>query len=261
MIDTIKHLTVLKLGGSCITDKTQPYTPDTLCIQNIARQIKKNKQPLLIAHGSGSFGHTSAKKYGGKKGYLHRYGIAKVAHDAMQINAIVMSIFLEEKVPAISVRPLSMMHTQEGKVKEHVFSIIEDLLAQNLIPVLYGDVIIDRSWKTTIYSGEQTLFEIILYLLERKFQINKVIYAGNTDGVYDEAMEVIPHITEKDWQKLQHCIFKNEQNDITGGMDHKIEQALLLAKKEIPTWIINGKRPQAIQNALVNRFEYATEIR
>ena len=35
---------------------------------------------------------------------------------------------------------------------------------QGLIPVIYGDVIWDKKWKSTIYSGETTLNKIGIYL-------------------------------------------------------------------------------------------------
>ena len=63
----MQELVFLKLGGSLITDKTQPYTvrPDKLA--DLAAQINRSLQTqpslrLILGHGSGSFGHTAAKE-------------------------------------------------------------------------------------------------------------------------------------------------------------------------------------------------------
>jgi isopentenyl phosphate kinase len=67
------ELVFLKLGGSLITDKTQAYTARLDKLADLATQIARalQTQPelhLILGHGSGSFGHTAAKKYGTKDG-------------------------------------------------------------------------------------------------------------------------------------------------------------------------------------------------
>ena len=65
---TQSQLVFLKLGGSLITDKTQPMTPRLDVIQHLAGEISaavksSPRLSLLIGHGSGSFGHEVADRY------------------------------------------------------------------------------------------------------------------------------------------------------------------------------------------------------
>ena len=67
------RLMFLKLGGSVITDKNKANTPDIKRIDAIALAIHKTLEldtslSLLIGHGSGSFGHHAANKYGTRDG-------------------------------------------------------------------------------------------------------------------------------------------------------------------------------------------------
>lgn len=236
----MKNVILVKLGGSIITDKTTPYKARPDAIKRLAREIKKfDNLHIVIAHGSGSFGHTSAKEFGGKKGYKSKWGIAKVARDAMEINRIVMDILIEEGLPAISLRPMSMILTNKSKIKNQLFEIIEEVLNQGLIPVVYGDVIWDKKWKSTIYSGEKTLNEIGVYLTKKGFNVDRIIQVGETNGVYDKKGNTIPLINKNNWKKIKDYIFKNKTADVTGGMKHKIENALSIAEKGIKTWITN----------------------
>jgi isopentenyl phosphate kinase len=257
----MQNITLVKLGGSIITDKTKPYTPLLDNIKRIAREIKVTETSLLLAHGSGSFGHTSARIYGGKKGYTSELGIARVCHDAMKINTIVMDILLEEGLPAVALRPMSMMLAAGGDIKLHLFRVIEEALAQGLLPVVYGDVILDTAWKSTIYSGEVLLNNIGRYLLERNFSLERIIFVGNTDGFYNSRGETIAVIDKESWTKVHQKAAYNVEHDVTGGMHHKVEQALLMAQRGIPTWIINGNIPGELSNALEARTTSGTVVK
>ncbi len=68
-----RELVFLKLGGSLITDKKRPHTPRMDVIRRLAREIAaaRNIRPdlqLVLGHGSGSFGHIPAEKYGTHQG-------------------------------------------------------------------------------------------------------------------------------------------------------------------------------------------------
>lgn len=257
-----RKIILIKLGGSVITDKNIPYVARLDVIRRLARELKRIKDTsFVLAHGSGSFGHTSAQKYGGKKGYKSKWGVAKVARDAMEINRLVMDIFIEEGLPAISLRPMSMMLADGGKLKKDLFEIVEKVINQGLIPVVYGDVIVDNKWKTTIYSGETALNEIGMYLLRHGFKVDKIIQAGETNGVYDQKGKTIPLINKKDWDKIKKCLFENKRADVTGGMEYKIENALNIAKIGINTLLINGNRVNELSNAILGKIVKGTSIR
>jgi isopentenyl phosphate kinase len=257
----MKDVILVKFGGSIITDKNVPYKPRLDVIRGLAKELKKvTKASIVLAHGSGSFGHTSAEKFGGKRGYKSKWGIAKVARDAMEINRIVMDILIEEGLPAVSLRPMSMMITDAGKLKNNLFEIIEETLKQELMPVVYGDVLFDKKWKTTIYSGETTLNEIGIYLMRKGFKVGKIIQVGETNGVYDDKGKTIPSINKRNWKTIEHYILNSKRADVTGGMKHKIENALGIADKGIETWITSGIIPREFNHALRGKNIHGTII-
>ena len=257
----MKNVILIKFGGSIITDKSVPYKARPVVIRKLAQELKKIKDvSIVLSHGVGSFAHTSAKEFGGKKGYKSKWGIAKVSNDVMNINRIVMDILLEEGLPAISLRPMSMMMTSEGKLKKEMFEIIEETLNQGLIPVVYGDVIWDKKWKSTIYSGETTLNEIGIFLLRKGYNVKKIIQVGETNGVYDDKGKTIPSINKENWKSIQRYVFDSKRTDVTGAMKHKIENALSISSKGIETWITNGVIPSEFRSALHGKRGHATIV-
>jgi isopentenyl phosphate kinase len=104
----MEKLILIKLGGSLITDKNRPYTAKPKVISRLAKEIKKALNlgfKIIVSHGSGSFGHTLASKYGTAEGIKRKkdiFGLCLVQQDAIDINRIVNKIFLENKIPCLS---------------------------------------------------------------------------------------------------------------------------------------------------------------
>jgi isopentenyl phosphate kinase len=251
---------LIKIGGSSITDKNTPYKVRRNVIKRLAMEIAKSKAPnLLIAHGSGSFGHASALKYGGVKGYKTKVGISKVFYDAGRINEIMVEALINESVPAVSVRPRSYLLAKSGKIDSSFFEVIELLLKQGLVPVICGDVILDKDWKTTIFSGEKTLNLLGKFLLKKKYKVKHIIQVGETEGFLDEKGITVPEINNKNWKEIQKRIYKTNKMDVTGGIKHKVEEALEMSKIGIRTVLISDKENR-LYNAIIGKSVKGTYI-
>lgn len=255
-----RQIILIKLGGSCITHKKKPYTPNRDVIASLAKQIKTYRKPVLIAHGTGSFGHPTAKKYGGKKGYVSTIGVAKVCHDTMRINQIVMEEFIKAGLPAVTLRPSALITAQAGKPSQLFFDPLLPLLRQNLIPVVHGDVIWDTKWQSTIFSSEYTLNLIMDFLLEKKWHIPYVIEVGSTNGVLNTEKKTIPFITPKNWNEVKKNIYKTPYADVTGSMTHKIETSLERTKKHVTTYIVNGFEENILRDFLGKKRALCTQV-
>jgi isopentenyl phosphate kinase len=256
-----KKIILIKLGGSIITDKNKPYTAKLEIIRRLAKELKFAKKSIILAHGNGSFGHTSATKYGGKKGYKSKEGIAKVARDVTELDRIIIDILLKEGLPVVSFRPMSMILTNKGRIEKSFFDPIETAFEQGLIPVVCGDVIWDKKWKSTIYSGETILNRIGIYMKNKGFNIEKIIQVGETNGVYDYGKNTIPVITNTTWPNFKKFVYKLKVKDVSGGMQHKIDEALKLADLGFETLLINGTIKNELANALLGKKIEGTVIK
>jgi isopentenyl phosphate kinase len=113
----------LKLGGSLITDKSQPEIPRVRVIRQLAEEILQSlvenpETPLLVGHGSGSFGHQAAAKYGTHKGASSVedwIGFTEVWASAQQLNLIVMAALRRVGVAALSFPPSASALCEDGE--------------------------------------------------------------------------------------------------------------------------------------------------
>ena len=102
-----QRLVFCKLGGSVITDKTRSETVRRGVLDRLASEVAAalNHQPdlaLLLGHGSGSFGHVAARRYGTRDAvcrHLEWRVFARVAAVASRLGLIVADAFLEAGIP------------------------------------------------------------------------------------------------------------------------------------------------------------------
>jgi len=254
----MKKLILLKLGGSLITDKSKPYTARKDIIRRLAQEIKRSISPkynLVIAHGSGSFGHTLAGQYdtaNGIKSADQITGLCHVQQVAIEINRIVNRIFLEEGLNVLSFMPSSFTSADNKNLNSIYIDPILLAIKQGIIPLVFGDIILDKKIGCCIYSGEVTLDNLLPLLKKNGFLIPKIIQVGVTDGVYNQNGITIPKITPKNFCSLKSAIVGSTVADVTGGMLHKVEESLNMAKLGSDVYIINGNRPDNLFSTITS---------
>ena len=234
----------LKLGGSLITDKNQPHTARLDVIHRLAAEIasarKENKNlKLLLGHGSGSFGHFPAKKFGTRDGVFDSkgwQGFENVWKEARSLNQIIVEVFTSNDIPVISFPPSSAVIADNKTIKKWDITPIKMALDAGLIPLIYGDVILDQSIGGTIFSTEE-LFEHLALLLKPE----KILIAGIEEGVWQDFPETkhfIDLITQETEPEILNQLVGSISVDVTGGMMEKVKSMLNLSR-HLPNLEIN----------------------
>jgi isopentenyl phosphate kinase len=225
-------LTLLKLGGSLITDKSRPHTPRLDVLARLAQEIAaaRRQQPglrLLLGHGSGSFGHVPAQKYGTRQG-VHSadewQGFVEVWRQASTLNRLVMDALGEAGVPALSVPPSATVTAGDGQVAAWDLLPLTAALQAGLLPVIYGDVAFDRQCGGTILSTE----DLFTHLVPR-LRPARVLLAGLEAGVWADfpaCTRLIPAITPQTYPHIEAALGGSHATDVTGGMTSKVQLAL-----------------------------------
>ena len=268
----MKELVFLKLGGSLITDKTQPYTPKQGVIEDVALQILTALRAnpdlrLVLGHGSGSFGHVAASEYHTRDGFfpqpsplIHRErdkteqnywkGFSEVWYQASSLNQFVMKALHKLKVPAIALPPSANVIASDGKVSIWETTAISMALAAGLVPVIYGDVTFDEIRGGTILSTEDLFSH-----LARALNPQRILLAGLEAAVWEDFPDrthKVETITPQTFSEISEGVGKAAGADVTGGMESKVTQMLDLVQqnRELKIQIFSGAEPGNIQRAL-----------
>ena len=246
-----------------ITDKSKPYTAKIDVIRRLAKEIKKamNIDPelnLIIGNGGGSFPHTSAAIYDTANGYQNekgQYGFCLVQHDAATINRLCVKVFIEEGIDTISVSPNNIMITDNKEVSSIYLKTIEELLNRKIIPMVYGDTLIDTTQGSCIYSCDQVMSTLHSYLEPEKFQITKIISVGDFPGVMDKDNQLVKLVDKNTYDQLisTGAVKPSSHTDVTGGMKAKLDELMKQAESGTESLILDGTLPNNLFNALLGK--------
>ena len=162
----------LKLGGSLITHKDQPHTAREDVIHRLALEIvqARSQRPelrILLGHGSGSFGHHAAAKYGTRVGVNSHEdwsGFIEVWQEARALNQVMIEILSQVGLPVIAFPPSSWLVAIDGQAVQPENRSLVLALEHALIPVVQGDVAFDLVRGGTILSTEDVFAGLAPYL-------------------------------------------------------------------------------------------------
>lgn len=228
-------LTVVKVGGSAITDKSKPYTlrENNLEIlsEKVARILSRGVKVVLI-HGGGSFGHPTAAKYGLSAGGISRekaFGFAETRYWMSYLNLRVVEKLLSKGVPAVGLQTSALAYNENGVMKQIDTEIIQMFIDRLTVPVLYGDAVVDTIRGVSILSGDDMAAHIAITL-----RAQSLVFLMGSGGVYDRppnhpGAKLLYEISPN----LPLVLIDESGVDVTGGLQHKLECAFRAAREGI----------------------------
>ena len=246
---------LVKLGGSLITDKRGDCDALIDVIDRLASELaeaaRRGNGPVILGHGSGSFGHRVAAKFDLAAG-LGRgeqlSGLSQTQRTARDLHRILIRALENQGLNPFSLPPSSWMVSQPGKLEVLTLEPLKQALHLGLLPVVFGDVILDRSQGVSIASTEQVFLAIAQALEGSQVQPKRAIWLGNTPGVLDREGRLIRSLRPEFWSESH--IDNPEVTDVTGGIRLRVDTTFSMARRGIPSLVTDGTVPGRLLAAL-----------
>lgn len=243
---------ILKLGGSVVTHKDEYMSVHIENIKRLAREIASAETyPLIIVHGGGSFGHPVAKKHGIADGMVDKsqvHGFSETHQAMVKLNQVVVDLLLKEGVPAFAFSPSSMLQTDGRRLNKLDTELVKEYIELGMVPVLYGDAVLDSEQAFAILSGDQLIAK-----LSNDLGADRVIFGSDVDGIFTDNPKL--NLDAKLIETVS--ISGNEANvgdttytDVTGGMLGKLSEAAEAVKGGADVLMVNAFVPGRVRAAL-----------
>lgn len=264
---------ILKVGGSCISDKTLLYkalksqSPEDIRaalninlkrIDEIAAEIGDayslmNK--LIILTGVGSPGHFTVLKHNlhkGNSGELEQHlGLLEAQIAVNRLRQSILESFLRHKIPAFQAYASSIYESDKMRVIKGDTGNIKKFLASGLVPVISGDMVPDVTLGYSVLSGDQILAD-----LAKKFKPRIIVYGSDVDGIFDldpklnPNSRLIPQISRKEINSLIEQISGEDASGQMRGKLMEIKNLLDAGFKDI--LLLNLTKKGVLSQALNN---------
>ena len=177
-------------------------------------------------------------------------GFAEVRYRVAALNCMVIETLHQHGLAAVSFPPSACVTTRGGEVATWDLTPLRVSLQAGLLPVVYGDVVIDHQLGGTILSTEDLFVH-----LARAFppwpdsdcRVRTRVWAD-----YPACTRLFDVITPESSDHLSNNLYGAEETDVTGGMAGKVAQMLTLVEEmpDLVVQIFTGMEPAQLQEAL-----------
>ncbi len=258
------EVALVKLGGSVVTDKSRLKTFAGRNTGGLADELSSylaggTDRRVIVVHGGGSFGHIIAKKFSIRDGFRDTAqiaGFAQVRMDMRELNARIIESLRRRSLNAISFPPESLFRIEDGTICSSDAGQALEAAKIGLIPVSFGDAVMDARRTFTILSGDSIMME-----LSRVAIPSVSVFCTDVDGIFTEdpkagagsLLRSISASSEVNAGSSSH-------HDVTGGMKGKLDVLFEVAKNSGRTFVVNGNKRGRLSDALNGRKGAGTEV-
>ena len=233
-------ITVIKIGGSAITDKNTGEDYIEEVVSRVARELIPGRKYILI-HGIGYSGHRKAKEHNLFSGLGENHlAWARLRGEVSLMTRKILGILLDNGIPAVEVSLPEIMRTEDTETAEFRSDILREFIDLGFIPLMHGEAVLDPKNGLTVVSGDRIAVEIALAM-----DVNEIIFGTNVDGILDPLGRRIERLRMENLNSIALW----DIGDFSGGMRNKIVEVMRL--KDTRVRIINLREDGNLRRALM----------
>jgi isopentenyl phosphate kinase len=152
------------------------------------------------------------------------------------------------------------MTCRHGRVAKLFADPLFHALDMGLLPVVYGDVVLDPDRGAVVVSTEEVFLALARESARRNVPVARAVWLGDTDGVYANGGSTVRTMSAAAAIRRAREVPLAGRVDVTGGMALRLRSTAALARRRVPSLILDGRRPGALAGALHGRNGGGTRV-
>lgn len=250
---------VIKLGGSAITNKGTPLSPNTEVLKGIAKELANIQccKRIVLVYGGGSYGHSVARRYLENGKISNPQGMAATRSAMLTLAKKLTDVFLPQGIPLFCINPSSCFILKNGEPEPKAFflKLVTKALGAGLVPAIGGDIVLDIECNARVLSGDT-----IARMLAAELNAKALLFGSDVDGILFDN-KVVKEIRKEEIKRMQSKV-SGRQGDVTGGMAGKLKEVdKYLSQGGELSVIFNLTKPGMLTKILKGQEVEATYIR
>ncbi|RED47955.1 glutamate 5-kinase [Seonamhaeicola aphaedonensis] len=239
-----KQRVVVKVGTNVMTNKDNRIVRPVLnhLVEQIAELYERDIMTILVSSGSVIAGKEVLGKSKIKNKTQKRQVYSAIGQPRMM--RLYYNIFHDYGMKCAQVLP-TKRDFSPGVHRQNMINCCEGLLSEGVIPIANEDDAV--SVTMSMFSDNDELASLIAQLLD----VDKLIILTDIDGLYnghpnEDDSSLIKNVNPNDDLLKYIKDGGKEEGEGRGGMGSKLDYAQKAAAKNIPTFIVNGKKRNTI---------------
>ncbi|WP_298532882.1 glutamate 5-kinase [uncultured Algibacter sp.] len=247
-----KKRILLKVGSNTLTKETDNISRGK--IEDMANQIAKLQDTcefIIVSSGAIAVAKQFVKLESQRKELFVKQALASIGQP--HLIRIYQEIFREYGLLS-SQCLLSYSDFEKEDSRTNIMNTINVLVNNNYIPIINeNDTVATDEIK---FGDNDKLGALTASLLD----VDLFVIATNTNGIYTKAsiengkLETIKVV--EDLEALKTQVVNSKSSHGSGGMESKIEAAVVAKNAHIETWIVNGLEDNFLINALKDKVAF-----
>ncbi|WP_054851967.1 glutamate 5-kinase [Olleya sp. ITB9] len=250
MENDIKRV-VVKVGTNVLTNKDNRILGPVLreLVRQIAVLYERDIKVVLVSSGSAIAGKEILGNTKIEDSSIRRQVYSSVGQPRMMRHYY--SIFHD-----YGMRCAQVLATKRdfdlGKYRENMINCYEGLLSEGITPIANEDDAV--SLTMSMFTDNDELASLVAELIDA----DRLIILSDTDGLYtghpdDEDSVKLHEVKTNENVEKYVCASNKKEGEGRGGMASKLRIAKVTARKNIPTYIANGKRKNVMVDIINNK--------
>lgn len=253
---------LVKLGGSVLTEKRRLRTPRPAAVRRLATELASVREPLVVVHGAGSYGHILASRHRLNEGgstAAKRSAAARVQADVRELDRLVVEALNRAGLAAVPIPPSAILTLDDGRLSTMDLTPFLEFSSMGFTPVTFGDVVRDLKRGFSICSGDLLMLE-----LARAFRPDRAIFAADVDGLFTadpkrtRSARLLETVGPSELSAIEFS--SASRTDVTGSIEGKVRRMFEIADHAGECMIVNGNVKNRVRDALRGRRVVGTRI-
>jgi glutamate 5-kinase len=249
---------ILKIGGGLITDKACEGVFREDLARRLAEEIRTYGAPLVLVHGTGSFGKPLARRFGYMDGLLSREQasiVARVEAVLDDLRARFLGVLRGAGVAACSLAPSALFGTRRGILSWCEAGPVRTLLDSGICPVLSGGIVGDLDAGFAVLSSDAIAARLAVVRAPCR-----LVLATDVPGLIDpHARSPSPEVLTEGDGRVSAWVTR-DPDDVSGGMEAKLRAGFEAARGGAEVHLVDGRIPDRVLRALEGHAVISTRL-
>ncbi|MDD2804582.1 MAG: hypothetical protein PHV33_03435 [Elusimicrobiales bacterium] len=246
---------VIKAGGSVITRKGGRPAFDRPAAARLARALVRLRAPLVLVHGTGSYGKPPAVRYGYLSGSIAPGSapVARIKAALLELHSLFISELAVAGLKPVSCPGCSAFALAGGRPRLAAARALKDWLRRGFTPVINSDIFMSGAGFRVVSS------DALAAALAAALRPELAVFLTDVPGLLGAGGAVLPALSRAEFLGLARSL-RAPRADVSGGMAGKAGEIARILAAGVDAAVLDGRRPEELLKLRAGRRAGGTYI-